>query len=457
MDRVVPDPQKSIREGAIAPWNSPSYAHELEELLALADDYNLPVDVPYCRAHRTNSDADHRRRAGAKLRRPQRLLPLAGAAQIQDAPAGVLEPLAVVLALPGVQRRATAARSAGRARRRQELCRRVPHENPRGARVLRGAAIARMAAADRPAAGRGCALAAGVPGRRRRRLSRARPAAANAQRRRSAARRADRDARLEPGRHAVRARRAVGRPAPGRRRAAGRRRSSSCTSAATRWSSSSTKRKSFAGPTRSWSSAPARATTAAASCFKARRKNWRTRTDSRTGDWLAGRRGVGSGAAPLDRARLDQAPRRARQQSAECHGRVSARRAVPGDGRQRRGQEHARRQNALPGPRAPAAQRRATQPSCRSRWSTTTCSAPGSSKTWSTSTKARSAARRDRIRPRTSRRSIRSACCLPSSRMPAPAASRPAISASTSKAAAATRATATATWRSTCSSWPTCT
>ena len=47
MARVVPDPTKSIRGGAIAPWNSPSYAHELEELLALAHDYGLPVDVPY--------------------------------------------------------------------------------------------------------------------------------------------------------------------------------------------------------------------------------------------------------------------------------------------------------------------------------------------------------------------------------------------------------------------------
>jgi excinuclease ABC subunit A len=47
MDRVVPDPNKTIREGAIAPWNAPSYAHELQELLALADDYDLRVDVPY--------------------------------------------------------------------------------------------------------------------------------------------------------------------------------------------------------------------------------------------------------------------------------------------------------------------------------------------------------------------------------------------------------------------------
>ncbi|MCC9658190.1 excinuclease ABC subunit UvrA [Rhodopirellula halodulae] len=47
MDRVVPDKSKTLREGAIAPWNAPSYQHELHELLALADDYDLPVDVPF--------------------------------------------------------------------------------------------------------------------------------------------------------------------------------------------------------------------------------------------------------------------------------------------------------------------------------------------------------------------------------------------------------------------------
>jgi excinuclease ABC subunit A len=56
MSRVVPDTTKSIRQGAIAPWNSPAYAHELEELLALADDYGLPVDVPY-----TELTDEHRR------------------------------------------------------------------------------------------------------------------------------------------------------------------------------------------------------------------------------------------------------------------------------------------------------------------------------------------------------------------------------------------------------------
>ncbi len=47
MELVVPDPNKSIAEGAIAPWNTPAYAHELEELTALAADYDLPLDVPY--------------------------------------------------------------------------------------------------------------------------------------------------------------------------------------------------------------------------------------------------------------------------------------------------------------------------------------------------------------------------------------------------------------------------
>jgi excinuclease ABC subunit A len=47
MDRIVPDKSKSIQEGAVAPWNTPAYKHELDELLALAGDYRIPVDVPF--------------------------------------------------------------------------------------------------------------------------------------------------------------------------------------------------------------------------------------------------------------------------------------------------------------------------------------------------------------------------------------------------------------------------
>jgi excinuclease ABC subunit A len=47
MGLIVPDRTRSLREGAIAPWNTPAYAHELEELLALSDDFEIPVDVPF--------------------------------------------------------------------------------------------------------------------------------------------------------------------------------------------------------------------------------------------------------------------------------------------------------------------------------------------------------------------------------------------------------------------------
>ncbi|MBN1395130.1 MAG: excinuclease ABC subunit UvrA [Pirellulales bacterium] len=47
LDLIVPDPNKSIRDGAIAPWNTPAYAHELKKLLAVARDCDLPVDVPF--------------------------------------------------------------------------------------------------------------------------------------------------------------------------------------------------------------------------------------------------------------------------------------------------------------------------------------------------------------------------------------------------------------------------
>ncbi len=49
MDLVVPDKSRSLAEGAIAPWNSPAYEHELDELLELADDYGIPVDIPFRR------------------------------------------------------------------------------------------------------------------------------------------------------------------------------------------------------------------------------------------------------------------------------------------------------------------------------------------------------------------------------------------------------------------------
>jgi len=47
MDLIVPDASKSLRDGAIAPWNTPAYSHELQELIELAPHYDLPIDIPF--------------------------------------------------------------------------------------------------------------------------------------------------------------------------------------------------------------------------------------------------------------------------------------------------------------------------------------------------------------------------------------------------------------------------
>lgn len=46
-DKVVPDRTISLQDGAIQPWTTPAYRHELDELLDLAGDYNIPVDCPF--------------------------------------------------------------------------------------------------------------------------------------------------------------------------------------------------------------------------------------------------------------------------------------------------------------------------------------------------------------------------------------------------------------------------
>lgn len=47
MDLVVPDRSKTIREGAIAPWNTPSHVHRLRRLIQIAPELGIPVDIPF--------------------------------------------------------------------------------------------------------------------------------------------------------------------------------------------------------------------------------------------------------------------------------------------------------------------------------------------------------------------------------------------------------------------------
>ena len=55
-EKVVPDESLSLAEGAIQPWTTPAYRHELEELLLLSEEYGIPVRVPF-----TELDEHHRR------------------------------------------------------------------------------------------------------------------------------------------------------------------------------------------------------------------------------------------------------------------------------------------------------------------------------------------------------------------------------------------------------------
>ena len=47
MDLVVPDPNKTIRQGAIHPWNSPKWRENLRDLLSVARGAGVSVDVPF--------------------------------------------------------------------------------------------------------------------------------------------------------------------------------------------------------------------------------------------------------------------------------------------------------------------------------------------------------------------------------------------------------------------------
>jgi len=47
IDLIVPDAAKTLAGGAIAPWSTPAYIHEMEGLSRLAEAGVLPLDVPY--------------------------------------------------------------------------------------------------------------------------------------------------------------------------------------------------------------------------------------------------------------------------------------------------------------------------------------------------------------------------------------------------------------------------
>ena len=47
MDAVIPDKEKSLRDGAIAMWNTPAYSSMYESLKKASSKYNIPLNVPF--------------------------------------------------------------------------------------------------------------------------------------------------------------------------------------------------------------------------------------------------------------------------------------------------------------------------------------------------------------------------------------------------------------------------
>ena len=77
MDLVIPDPAKSINQGAIEPWSKPHYRAQLAELKRAARKAGIRLDVPW-------SDLKDEERTfvvegDGGVRRHPRLFPMAGA------------------------------------------------------------------------------------------------------------------------------------------------------------------------------------------------------------------------------------------------------------------------------------------------------------------------------------------------------------------------------------------
>ncbi|NTW36490.1 MAG: hypothetical protein HGB17_10220 [Syntrophobacteraceae bacterium] len=47
MDLVVPDPSKTLRQGAILPWTFPRWREHFADLVRVSKDAGIPLDVPF--------------------------------------------------------------------------------------------------------------------------------------------------------------------------------------------------------------------------------------------------------------------------------------------------------------------------------------------------------------------------------------------------------------------------
>ena len=121
MELVVPDPQKSLQGRGRRAVEHAGLRARAERTAGAGQ--RLSTCRSTCRSRSsTPEQLQHRRRrrAGARVRRPERLLRLAGEEEVQDAHPRVPEPLAKLSRVPDVPWSAAPARAAGLAHRRPE-------------------------------------------------------------------------------------------------------------------------------------------------------------------------------------------------------------------------------------------------------------------------------------------------------------------------------------------------
>ncbi|MEE8303173.1 MAG: excinuclease ABC subunit UvrA, partial [Candidatus Tectomicrobia bacterium] len=56
LDLIIPDPRKSLADGAIKPWNTKSTRRERRKLLDFCEQHGIPTDVPYAKLSETHRD-----------------------------------------------------------------------------------------------------------------------------------------------------------------------------------------------------------------------------------------------------------------------------------------------------------------------------------------------------------------------------------------------------------------
>ena len=139
---VVPDQNKSIQQGAIEPWTKTHYRGQLAELKRAAKNGRCvdghPVEGPERRR-----EALRHRRGWPGLRRHPRVLSLARAQEVQGPRARLPQPVPWVSDVPGLRRRAPAARGPRRPCRRPHDRSGVVGYGSRGAAIPAGPAAHR--------------------------------------------------------------------------------------------------------------------------------------------------------------------------------------------------------------------------------------------------------------------------------------------------------------------------